>query len=215
MTRLRATAPALVLALVIACREASPEKDPRITALQIELMTRGSRDQAIRDTAFGKGIALDPATLGRMEAIDRDNTSWLKDQIREDGWPTAARVGKAASDAALLIVQHATHDRAFQRMALDTVTRLFETGQVDGQAYALLFDRVKSQAGEKQRYGTQAKLADGRLVFDPMEDSSKVDSLRQTVGLPPLAVYRRTLDSVYFGKSQAEPVAPAARGRRR
>jgi hypothetical protein len=213
MTRLLAIVPALLLAFAIGCTEASREKDPRITALQVELMTRGSRDQAIRDTAFDKGIALDPATLGRMEAIDRDNTSWLKEQIREGGWPSPARVGKAASDAALLIVQHATHDRAFQRMALDTVTKLFETGEVDGQAYALLFDRVRSQAGEKQRYGTQARLANGKLVFDPMEDSSKVDSLRQTVGLPPLAVYRRTLDSVYFGRSQPEPGTPA-RGRR-
>lgn len=206
--------PALLLVLAAGCDNGPPEKDPRITELQVELMTRVQKDQAIRDTAFSKGIALDPMTIARMEAIDRDNTSWLKEEITQHGWPVASKVGKAASDAALLIVQHAVQDRAFQRSALDTVTRLFEKGEVDGQAFALLFDRVKSQAGEKQRYGTQAKLTDGKLTFDPMEDSSKVDSLRSTVGLPPLAVYRRTLDSVYLGKTPAEPVAPTARRRR-
>lgn len=206
---------ALLLPLVVACSNGPPDKDPRITALQIELMTRVTADQAIRDTVFSKGIALDPMTISRMEQVDRDNTSWLKDQIRRHGWPSAAKVGKTASDAALLIVQHAVHDQPFQRLALDTVTSLFEKGEVEGQAFALLYDRVKTQAGEKQRYGTQAKMNDRKITFDPMEDSTKVDSLRKTVGLSPLAVYRRTLDSVYLGKTQPAPSARAAKGRKR
>lgn len=205
---------ALLLPFVLAC-SGPPDKDPRITALQIELMTRVTADQAIRDTVFSKGIALDPMTISRMEQVDRDNTSWLKDQIRQHGWPSAASVGKTASDAALLIVQHAVHDQPFQRMALDTVTKLFEKGEVEGQAFALLYDRVKTQAGEKQRYGTQAKMTDRKITFEPMEDSSKVDSLRQTVGLPPLAVYRRTLDSVYLGKGQSYPSKPPASANRK
>lgn len=205
----------LVLALLAACSGGSPDKDPHITALQIELMTRVTADQAIRDTVFSKGIALDPMTISRMEQVDRDNTSWLKELIRKEGWPSAAKVGKAASDAALLIVQHAVHDRPFQRLALDTVTKLYEKGEVEGQAFALLYDRVKTQGGEKQRYGTQAKMNDRKITFDPMEDSTKVDSLRKSVGLPPLAVYRRTLDSVYLGKTQPEPAKPAAKKRRR
>lgn len=203
-----------LLPIGLGCDRDPRDKDPAITKLQIELMTRVSADQAIRDTVFSKGIALDPMTISRMEQVDRDNTGWLKDQIRKTGWPSAAKVGKAASDAALLIVQHAVHDPPFQRMALDSVTKLFEKGEVDGKAYALLFDRVKTQAGEKQRYGTQAKMNDRKITFDPMEDSTKVDSLRKTVGLPPLAEYRRTLDSVYLGKTQSTP-AGAAKGKRR
>jgi hypothetical protein len=201
--------------VLLGCTERDPrERDPAVTKLQIELMTRVTADQAIRDTVFSKGIALDPMTISRMEQVDRDNTSWLKDQIRQHGWPSAAKVGKAASDAALLIVQHAVHDRPFQRMALDTVTRLFENGDVEGQAFALLYDRVKTQAGEKQRYGTQAKMNNRKITFDPMEDSTRVDSLRATVGLPPLAVYRRTLDSVYLGNTKPEPERQPARQKR-
>lgn len=214
MNRTRWLAWAL-LPMGLACDRDPRDRDPAITKLQIELMTRITADQAIRDTVFSKGIALDPMTISRMEQVDRDNTSWLKDQIRQHGWPSAAKVGKTASDAALLIVQHAVHDRPFQRMALDTVTKLFEKGEVEGRAFALLYDRVKTQGGEKQRYGTQAKMNDRQITFDPMEDSANVDSLRKTVGLPPLAVYRRTLDSVYLGKTQPEPVERPSKGRKK
>lgn len=167
-------------------------------ALQVELLERVRADQAIRDTVFGSGTSMDPGALSRMLKIDSSNTAWLKQQIRTHGYPTSARVGKAAADAAALIVQHATHDTLFQRLMLDTIAAAFTRGEVDGQSYAMLYDRVTVQAGGRQRYGTQARLVSDALVFDPIEDSSRVDSLRATVGLPPLAVYRRTLDSVYL-----------------
>lgn len=191
-------------ALVTGCTGGAPERDPAVTALQIELLERGRRDQAIRDTVFGAGLAMDQGALRRMLAVDSDNSSWLKEQIRLHGFPTTAKVGKGAADAAFLIVQHATHDPGFQRAMLDTITAAFARGDVDGQSYALLYDRVTVQSGGKQRYGTQARLEGSRVVFDAMEDSAHVDSLRSTVGLPSLAEYRRTLDSVYFRKDKPD-----------
>ncbi|MGQ0650380.1 MAG: DUF6624 domain-containing protein [Gemmatimonadaceae bacterium] len=193
----------LALLAVSACGgDSPPARDPAITALQVELLDRVRADQAIRDSVFGRGLELDSLAVARMEQTDYNNTAWLKEQIRVHGWPSRAKVGKAAADAAFLIVQHATHDPMFQRAMLDTVTGEFQRGDVDGQQYALLFDRVTVRFGGKQRYGTQAKLTGKRVVFDPIEDSSRVDSLRAAVGLPSLEVYRRTLDSVYFGKAR-------------
>ena len=144
---------------------------------------------------------MDSAAIAGMLRVDSTNTAWLKSEIQRNGWPSPTRVGAAASAAAFLIVQHATHDPAFQRAMLDTIALAFDRGEIDGQSYALLFDRVRTQAGEKQRYGTQAKLKGAKVVFDPIEDSLKVDSLRASVKLPTLAQYRRVLDSVYFGKA--------------
>jgi hypothetical protein len=195
----------LLVAVASACSgEASPRADA-LTALQVELLERGSADQAIRDTVFGQGLQLDPVAVARMNRVDSANAAWLKEQIRLHGWPSPAKVGKAAGNAAFLIVQHAVHDPAFQRMMLDTITRAFERGEVDGQSYALLHDRVSVQSGGRQRYGTQARIEGTHLVFEPMEDSLRVDSLRATVGLPSLEVYRRTMDSVYFHKGRPEP----------
>ena len=170
------------------------------TALKIELLDRGHRDQAVRDSVFGKGTDLDSSAVRLMQQVDIDNTTWLKELVAREGWPTRAKVGAEAANSAFLILQHAVHDPAFQRMMLDTISQAYQRGDVDGQSYALLYDRVTVQSGGKQRYGSQAQIRNGRVVFDPIEDSTKVDSLRVSVGLPPLAEYRRVLDSVYFRK---------------
>ena len=187
----------LMLGALACAREERAERDPAIVGLQLELLERGARDQAIRDTVFGVAASMDSAAAARMTEVDRANTTWLKHQVATHGWPSREKVGDRASQAAFLIVQHAVHDPSFQRMMLDTITTAWKAGHVDGESYALLYDRVESQAGRPQRYGTQARLVDGRLVFDIMEDSSKVDSLRATVGLGTLKEYRRVLDSVY------------------
>lgn len=185
-------------AVVAACGGTEREgPDPAIRALQLELLERGSRDQAIRDSAFLPGGAIDSAAMARMGQLDRENADWLKAEVAAHGWPTRAKVGGPASEAAFLIVQHATHDAAFQQAMLDTLTKAWEAREVEGESYALLYDRVQSQAGRKQRYGTQARFEKGGIAFEPIEDSARVDSLRATVGLGSLSDYRRVLDSVY------------------
>ncbi|MBL8959633.1 MAG: hypothetical protein JNJ98_07270 [Gemmatimonadetes bacterium] len=186
-----------VLVLAACATEERPMRDPATTALQVELLERGSRDQAIRDSAVRPGGGLDSALAAEMGRIDRDNAAWLKGEIARHGWPSRDKVGERASEAAFLIVQHATHDPAFQASMLDTLTQAWARKEIDGESYALLFDRVQTEAGRKQRYGTQASFVGGAIVIDPMEDSTKVDSLRQTVGLGTLTDYRRVLDSVY------------------
>lgn len=170
------------------------------TALQIELLDRGHRDQAVRDSVFGKGTDLDSSDVRLMQQVDMENTTWLKELVAREGWPTRAKVGAEAANSAFLILQHAVHDPAFQQMMLDTISQAYQRGEVEGQSYALLYDRVTVQSGGKQRYGSQAQIRNHRIVFEPIEDSAKVDSLRASVGLPPLAEYRRALDSVYFRK---------------
>ena len=60
---------------------------------------------------------------------------------------------------------------------------------------AYLTDRVAVQAGRPQRYGSQFKIRDDGIVFDPIEDSATVDERRAALGLPPLAEYARQGDS--------------------
>jgi hypothetical protein len=61
----------------------------------------------------------------------------------------------------------------------------------------MLADRVAVHRGQPQRYGTQAKLLDGRMVLDPIADSAHVDERRAALGMPPLREYVRVLDSMY------------------
>ncbi len=173
---------------------------PRDTALSRALLERVRLDQGIRDTLVQRlqaGQTVDPSFAARMAGIDSANTTWLKAVVARRGWPGRSLVGTEASNAAFLIVQHAVHDSAFQAQALSLMERGVPTGEVRGADVAMLADRVAVHRGEPQRYGTQAKLLNGRLVIDPIADSAHVDERRAALGMPPLAEYLRLLDSMY------------------
>jgi hypothetical protein len=160
-----------------------------------ELETRGRADQAVRE-GFGTGGQIDSNQAAAMMRTDSANASWLKDYVARWGWPTGAQVGREAIGAAFLIVQHAVHDTAFMRAMLPAIEASYRRGDLHGGDVAMLTDRLEVKAGRGQIYGTQLSLRDGRWVLDPIADSSGVDERRQKMGLPPLAVYLRQVDSV-------------------
>jgi hypothetical protein len=99
------------------------------------------------------------------------------------------------------MVQHADLDTAFQARVLPELERAASQGALPWQQVALLTDRIATHRGQPQVYGTQASITpNGKMVFAPIADSAHVDERRARVGLPPLAVYARVLDSVYTGQ---------------
>ena len=190
----------LILSLAFTAAGAGAGQTPRDTALSRALLERVRVDQAIRDTfvlQLQAGRAVDSSLAARMAAIDSANTTWLKAVVTRRGWPGRSEVGPEASNAAFLIVQHAVHDSAFQAQALSLMERGVANGEVRGADVAMLADRVAVHRGQPQRYGTQAKLLEGRLVLDPIADSAHVDERRAALGMPPLREYVRLLDSMY------------------
>ncbi|MEO8140678.1 MAG: DUF6624 domain-containing protein, partial [Gemmatimonadota bacterium] len=171
--------------------------------LQRELLTRVASDQAVRDTFAAQLRAtgtLTPAVVASMRAVDSVNLAWLKPQLRSAGFPTRAQVGKEAVQAAALLVQHADAEPTFQAEVLPLIEAAYRAGDLTGQEVAMLTDRVAKAQGRPQRYGTQTTGIDGRIVFDPIEDSAHVDARRASMGLPPLAIYKQLLDSMYGRK---------------
>ena len=190
----------LILSLALTASSAGAGQTPRDTALSRELLERVRVDQAIRDTLVLRlqaGQPVESSLSARMGAIDSANTTWLKAVVARRGWPGRSAVGPEASNAAFLIVQHAVQDSAFQAQALSLMERGVAKGEVRGADVAMLADRVAVHRGQPQRYGTQAKLLEGRLVLDPIADSAHVDERRAALGMPPLREYVRLLDSMY------------------
>lgn len=185
-------------AAILACpRPNSGPSEAEIAEARRELVARGRTDQDVRTGVFRPGGVVDYAILQRMMHTDSANTTWLKAYIAKWGWPRVRVVGREAVEAAFLIVQHAVHDTAFQRQMLPEVRSAAQRGDLDAQLVALLTDRIATHAGRPQTYGTQATIKNGRLVFDSIDDSANVDERRRSVGLPPLMVYKRLLDSIY------------------
>lgn len=120
--------------------------------------------------------------------MDRDNTAWLRRVVDEGGWPTVSTVGADGAHAAWLLVQHADADPGFQRRCLQLMTDA-PNGEVSRSDVAYLTDRVRLAAGERQVYGTQVHLDDGRWEARDLDDPDNVDVRRFAMNLGPLADY--------------------------
>ncbi|TPW20655.1 MAG: hypothetical protein FD126_1470 [Elusimicrobia bacterium] len=126
----------------------------------------------------------------RIVALDQRNTAELKALLAPRDWFTVGDFGARADEDAWLLVQHADLDVAFQKDVLRRLEPLAASGQTSPANFAFLFDRVATNEGRLQRYGTQGGCA-GPGVWRPneQEDPARVDERRASVSLPPLAVY--------------------------
>ncbi|MEM1359697.1 MAG: hypothetical protein AAGF89_15950, partial [Bacteroidota bacterium] len=71
-------------------------------------------DLALRDKLMQSG-QLDEGYHPEMEQLHHHNAAKLAEIIENIGYPTADKVGKAASEAAWLVIQHAISRPAFMK----------------------------------------------------------------------------------------------------
>jgi len=155
--------------------------------------------QKLNDAAAAKKMTEEPL-VKKVAEIDKANTEWLKDVVQKHGWPRRTLVGSDGAHDAWLLVQHADHDRAFQKKCLDLMRDLAVLGEVSPTDVAYLTDRVLVAESKKQLYGTQFHTVDGKLEPKPIENEAKVDERRKAVGLPTLAEYRKMVEKMYQQK---------------
>jgi hypothetical protein len=128
---------------------------------------------------------------------DRERQERLVEIIEEYGWPTFSMVGREGATAAWVIAQHSDLDVAFQKRALRLMRPLVKSGEADGSEFAYLQDRVLTNDGKKQRYGTQIRCGpDGGVPATPIVDAENVDERRAAVGLGPLDEYMAEIDEI-------------------
>jgi hypothetical protein len=121
--------------------------------------------------------------------VDKRNSRRLKQIVNRYGWPGKSLVGEQGASAAWVIVQHAVHDRPFQKQALKLMSES-EPGEVDDKDVAFLTDRDRVLDKRPQVYGTQFRCVDGSHEPYPIEDEADVDDRRDRVGLDSLAEER-------------------------
>lgn len=170
-------------------------------ALRAELLQMEHADQDARDVfiAAMAGGDLPDDHPARVHAIQVDavNLQGLKHIILQDGFPTIAMVGVDGVQAAFLLTQHADSDPAFQERMLRVVTSRLRDGEITGNEYALLTDRVLRAQGRPQRYGTQFEERGGDWKVEPIADENHVDERRHALGLISLANYSCKIRVVY------------------
>ena len=191
--------------LLLHLREAQDPRKSYVTVvakdgLRKELISMLEEDQKIRREIIENGVEHPSEQLqSRMDTIDRKNTMRMKSIVKQYGWPTSDMVGWDGSDAAFLLVQHADHDS--HKTFVPLLQKEFKAGNVSGPNYALFVDRVLTEEGKLQIYGSRTlpfdRWQDGEPALYPIEDEANVDKRRAEVGLSPLSEYREMLKQMY------------------
>lgn len=145
--------------------------------------------QARRSQKEGE-LGINQRSLDSMRDIDTANTAKLKSLVQACGWPLISKYGAQASSDAFLVVQHASHDRDFQRASLEMIEKAADAGEARLMDVAYLSDRLAVADGRPQRYGTQLHLASRcQLELKPIDDWAAVNARREKADLPSLEEY--------------------------
>lgn len=161
---------------------------PRMPDLRVELLQRMKVDQEARRKMMASFSQGNRAAFDELRAVDNENTRRIREVVARHGWPGRTLVGVDGAHAVWLLVQHADHDRAFQKECLEKMRRC-APGEVSGRDVAYLTDRVLVGEGKPQRYGTQLQVQNGKLVPQPLETPGEVDRRRGELGMEPLSQY--------------------------
>lgn len=179
------------------CKEYSVEKVGN-KDLQIELIRMYVDDQAARGNLMHDIISkykIDSAEVTQNGAvfIDERNRNRLKEIFEEYGFPTRKLVGKDAMQGIFLMIQHSDGDKEWQKSQLPNIEKAVKNGDMDGQSYAYLYDRIQINSGEKQLYGTQFAKVDpiNKIVeLAETEDLENLDRRRMEIGMMPIEMYK-------------------------
>lgn len=177
-----------------------------------ELISRRAADQKgrikymkLKKKGKGNTPKFKEFVLGLI-AIDQENTNRMREIVAEIGWPTFDKVGKQASSAAWIIVQHADRQPDFQAYCLPLVKEGYEAGQVTPFNYAFLYDRVQKSRGERQLYATQPidhPLTDERS-FGGIVDEANLQLRRNKLDMSQAKNYATTMGITYNVPTEEE-----------
>lgn len=168
-------------------KEATFDKSIKNPALLKQLQELVIEDQRVRELS---DIGNAPISLiGRWTATDHKDTAFMKAVLKRFGWPGYSLVGKDGSHNAWLMIQHADDDPAFQVQALTAMKLAVDQKEANSKEYAYLTDRVLTNTGKKQRYGTQLSTAGGKIATLPVEDPDHIDERRKSMGMSTIKEY--------------------------
>src|SRR5262249_10300749 len=132
----------------------------------------------------------------KLHKLYGNNTTKFCEILKSVGWPTAALVDRDGVLAAFQILKtSATFE--LQRDLLPVILASVKKDPTQKPEFAGFFDRLRVSAGMKQLFGTQAVSMGGFLVLYPIEDQTKLDSLRAEFGLPKMEFNIRELERTY------------------
>lgn len=140
-------------------------------------------DLALRDKLV-QSRQLSEGYNEEMKELHNRNAKILNDIIDTIGYPTTDKVGKEASEAAWLVIQHSIGQPEFMKKCAELLKKAVSENKADLKSLAYLTDRIAVFEGKPQLYGTQFDWDEnGNLSPNLFDDLTKVNERRKSIGL--------------------------------
>lgn len=163
------------------------------------------KDDKLRTELISKGT-LSYGYNQEMEVLHNDNAKELNLIMEKIGFPTTDKVGKEASNAAWLIIQHAIGQPDFMKKSARLLEIAVKEKKADPKGLAYLTDRIAVFEGKPQRYGTQFDWDEnGEMKPDRVDDPAKVNQRRRALGLNTLEEQTEIINNRVINENQRPP----------
>lgn len=154
------------------------------------------KDQCVRanfETVFTGKLPQDSVLkfVQTMHNTDQENQAVIYKLLDEQGWPD--NLSPLANQAIFLVVDHG--NITDQQKYFPLIEQQVKKGNLDKSSCMTLYDRILMHTGKKQIYGTQTvsytdkQTGDQVFYLWPVENPSRLDSLRKAINLPPIEQY--------------------------
>ena len=164
-------------------------------------------DEALRNKLIESGKLSDGYNEEMKELHDR-NAKILSEIINTIGYPTTEKVGKEASEATWLIIQHAIGQPDFMKTCVKLLEGAVNENKASPIHLAYLTDRVALLEGKPQLYGTQFDWDEnGELSPNVFDNLKKVNQRRKVIGLNSLEEQTAIIRERAISEKQSPPKA--------
>jgi hypothetical protein len=144
------------------------------------------QDHQIREVLLGRGILSDKYHP-EMEKVHINNAQKLSKMINKMGFPVLSNAGENGVRLSWLIIHHAISLPDFMRESLIQMRLAAAQNDYILELLAYTEDRVAFYEGRPQLFGTNTEWINGELKRTEIEDISRLDLRRKSLGLPPAA----------------------------
>ena len=127
--------------------------------------------------------------------IDRENSRLIESIVEKCGFDEIIKTGKDAVYKTFMIVQHGPKD--LRKKYIEYFKKLNELGLLDSNVLALMIDRILTEEGKEQLYGTQFRInkITGEIVFYPILDPDNLDFRRKEMNLEKFEYYHNSIQN--------------------
>lgn len=147
--------------------------DPKIVEIQQQLQAMAQQHKAAREKRW-----IHPKETTELA---EQAGPFLESIFKQYGWPKISVFNVMPCNNFWNLVQH--QPPAIQKEMLPALKKVVDVGETSKTNYAYLFDRVQTDEGKPQHWGTQAKCENGRAVLYPIDDMTNLNQRRKAVGL--------------------------------